>query len=160
MIARMRRRSRTGRRRPGLADSGLADRGSVALELTVLTPGLLLLIALVIVAGRVSLAGTAVDGAARDASRQASIARTAPVAAREASAAATATLARQGLQCAAMEVTVDTAGFRAPVGSPASTSATVSCTVRLSDVGFPGLPGTRTVSASFTSPLDRYRARR
>lgn len=135
------------------------DSGSVALELAVLAPGLFLLISLVIVAGRVSLAGGAVDGAARDASRQASIARTAPVAAREATAAATATLARQGLQCTRMDVSVDTSGFRAPVGSPASTSATVSCTVRLSDVGIPGLPGTRTVQASFTSPLDRYRAR-
>ena len=146
-------RTRTGRHAP-------ADGGSVALELTVLTPGLLLLIALVIVAGRVSLAGGAVDGAARDAARQASIARTAPVATRQATEAARLALTRQGLQCARMDVTLDTAGFRAPVGSPASTSATVSCTVRLSDVGIPGLPGTRTVTATYTSPLDRYRARR
>lgn len=155
MTATLPRGARTGRRRPAPP-----DRGSVALELTVLTPGLLLLIAMVIVAGRVSLAGAAVDGAARDASREASIARTAPAATREATAAATATLARQGLQCARMDVSVDTSGFRVPVGSPASTSATVRCTVRLSDVGIAGLPGTRTVQASFTSPLDRYRARR
>ena len=52
---------------------GGADEGSAALELVVLAPVLLVLIALVIGAGRTSIAQSSVDAAARDAARQASL---------------------------------------------------------------------------------------
>jgi hypothetical protein len=38
-------------------------------------------------------------------------------------------------------------------------SATVTCTVSLSDLLVPGLPGSRTLTATFTSPLDPFRER-
>jgi hypothetical protein len=57
-------------------------------------------------------------------------------------------------------VTVDTTGFSVPVGEPAQVSATVTCAVRLSDLtAVPGMPGSRALTATFTSPLDPYRAR-
>ncbi len=34
----------------------------------------------------------------------------------------------------------------------------VTCQVLLSDLGFPGVPGSITVEASATAPLDPYRA--
>ena len=55
---------------------------------------------------------------------------------------------------------VDTAGFTAPVGAPAQVTARVSCVVALADLAVPGLPGTKTLRASFASPLDSYRERR
>lgn len=63
--------------------------------------------------------------------------------------------ANQGLHCAGHQVTVDTGGFGLPVGTP----ATVSCTVPLADLGVPGLPGERTITATAHSPLDTYRGR-
>ena len=135
------------------------QRGSVTLELTILGPALLMVLGMVIAAGRITISGGAVEAAASDAARQASIARDPAAASTQARAAATTTLAQQGLHCAALDVHVDTAGFAAPVGSPAQVSAQVSCTVALADLAVPGLPGTKTLRAQFASPLDRYRER-
>jgi Flp pilus assembly protein TadG len=139
----------------------LPDRaaGNAALELLILAPVVLMLVGLVIAAGRTAVAQGSVDAAARDAARQASIARSAEAARRDAYTAARQTLAQQGLQCAQLSVRVDTSGFAVPVGTPASVSASVECTVRLADVAVRGLPGARTVRAHFTSALDTYRER-
>jgi Flp pilus assembly protein TadG len=135
------------------------DAGNAALELVVLAPVIFILIALVVAAGRTSIAQGAVDAAARDAARQASISLT-PLAAREAArSSAEAALSGDGLDCHP-QVRVDTSQFvTVPVGLPASVTATVVCRVPLSDLVVPGLPGSRTLSFSFTSPLDPYRER-
>jgi Flp pilus assembly protein TadG len=135
------------------------QRGSVTLEVAILGPALLLLLGLVIVVGRISLSGGAIEAAARDAARQASIARDPTSAARDARSAAADTLTHQGLRCASLTVSVNTAGFAVPVGTPAQVSARVSCVVALSDIGVPGMPGQKTLRAQFASPLDRFRER-
>ena len=38
-------------------------------------------------------------------------------------------------------------------------TATVACVVNLADLSLPGVPGTRTVTATATSPIDTYRER-
>ena len=134
------------------------ERGSAAIELVLLVPALMLLLMFAVAGGRVAIAHGSVQQAAADAARAASIARTAGAAQTSAVAAARATLANQGLTCASMTVTLDTAGFAKPVGTPASAAATVSCTVELSELSLPGLPD-RTISATVTSPLDVYRGR-
>ena len=135
------------------------ERGSMTLELAVLAPALLLLVGLLIVGGRVAIATGSVESAARDAARTASIARTPAQASADATSTATTTLASQDLQCATTTVDVTTAGFAVPVGQPAQVSATVTCQVTMADLALPGLPGTRAVSGSATSPLDTYRER-
>ena len=135
------------------------DRGSVALELAVLGPALLLFIGLMILAGRMALANQSVAQAADEAARTASIARTQLGASSGASSAARTALAQQSLQCVSTQVSVDTSQFSRPVGTPATVSATVSCVVRLADLSLPGLPGSRTVTATASSPLDTYRER-
>ncbi len=135
------------------------DEGSATLELAILTPALFALLALVVVAGRIEVAGGAVEQASAAAARDASLART-PAAARQAAlAAVTASLAGQDLHCAAVTVVVDTGGFAAPVGTIAEVSARVSCTVNMADLAIPGTPGTRTLTAETSSALDRYRSR-
>jgi Flp pilus assembly protein TadG len=135
------------------------DAGSTTLELVVWAPGLLLVIALLIVAGRVNSANAAVEQAAVDAARSASIARSPGAASTQARSSAQQSLAAQALQCTAVSVTVDTSGFGASPGLPASVTATVSCPVRLSDLAVPGLPGTRTVTYTAVSALDTFRER-
>jgi Flp pilus assembly protein TadG len=134
------------------------DTGSFTLELTVLAPALLALLALVVAAGRIEIAGGAIDGAARDAARAASLARTAPAAQAAAQSTARASLISQHLNCRALTVTVDTHGFASSLGTPSAVRVQVSCDVALSDVALPGLPGSRHLQASFTSPLDPYRS--
>lgn len=138
---------------------GRSEQGSLSLEAAVLGPGMLLIIGLLIVAGRVAMAHGGVEQAAAAAARAASLARTPGEAHDTAASAALATLEQQGLQCASLHVHVDTAGFSVPVGQPATVSATVTCPVLLSDVAMPGLPGSKTVEADAISPLDRYRER-
>jgi Flp pilus assembly protein TadG len=134
------------------------DRGSATLELVVWAPGLLLLISLLVVAGRISSAHGAVEQAAVEAARSASIARTPDAARSRALASAQESLAHQGIACTSVTVTLDTSGFAAQPGTPATVAATVTCPVRLSDLTLP-LPGTRTVSYTAVSSLDTFRER-
>jgi Flp pilus assembly protein TadG len=134
------------------------DDGNAALELVVLAPVILFLLGLVIAAGRTSIAQGAVDAAARDAARQASIALTPGAAEAAALSSARAALSQDGLDCNPV-VLVDTSQFGVPVGQPASVTATVKCRVPLSDLVVPGLPGSRLLIYQFTSPLDPFRER-
>lgn len=135
------------------------DRGSITLELAILAPAVLALLGLVIVAGRIEIAGGAVEQASAAAAREASLARSPEAARQAATRAAMDDLNGQDLRCTDLTVIVDTAGFNVPVGTPAQVSARVSCTVGLSDISVPGMPGTRTLTAETQSTLDRYRSR-
>ena len=104
-------------------------RGSITLELTILAPAVLALLGLVIVAGRIEIAGGAVEQASAAAAREASLARSPEAARQAATRAAMDNLNGQDLHCTDLTVIVDTAGFAVPVGSPAHVSARVSCTV-------------------------------
>ncbi len=96
------------------------ERGSAAIEAAIGVPAFLLFVALIIGAGRVAIARQAVEAAAAEAARSASIERTQTAAARAAGDAAAATLSNQQLQCLSTVVAVDTSGFAVPVGTPAS----------------------------------------
>ncbi|MEV1073862.1 TadE family protein [Micromonospora parva] len=135
------------------------QRGSASIEMAVVAPAILALLAGVLIGGRVNLARQALEAAAYDAARTASLERTASEANAQALAAANSTLDAQGVSCTDLDVTVSTAGFGVPVGQPATVTATVSCTATFSDVALPGMPGTVPLAASFTSPLDTYRSR-
>jgi hypothetical protein len=136
-----------------------AEDGNAPLELLILAPVILALIGLVIAAGRTSVAQGSVDAAARDAARQASISMTAAAAHQAALSTANAALRADGLHCKAVVRLSLEPGFSTPPGQPAQVSASVSCTVALSDLLVPGVPGTRRLTAKFTSPIDPYRSR-
>ncbi|MGZ4602415.1 MAG: TadE/TadG family type IV pilus assembly protein [Kineosporiaceae bacterium] len=139
--------------------AGAEGTGAASLEVVILTPALVALLGLIVLAGRLALAGNSVEQAAEEAARSASISRTASGAHRDAENGAVRALAQQDLRCAEVDVVVDTSGFAVPVGRPAAVRASVTCVVRLSDLGLPGFPGSRTVTATAASPLDRYRER-
>lgn len=135
------------------------DGGSATLELAILGSGLLVLLSLVIAAGRIEVAGSAVEQAAASGARDASLARSPAQARTVARASASASLAEQGLTCHGLTVTVSTSGFVAAPGTPASVRVGVVCSVPLSDLGVPGLPGNKTMTASMSSAVDTYRFR-
>jgi Flp pilus assembly protein TadG len=131
------------------------DEGSASVEAALLVPVLLIFVLIAITAGRIVLAGQAVDAAAEDAARDASIARNSGQAAEAAATAARNTLAQQGLHCTSepsVHVRVEAAGL----GNGGTVTTTVVCNVALADLAFPGAPGSHTVTSSFTSVIDRY----
>jgi Flp pilus assembly protein TadG len=137
--------------------SPAGDDGRIAVEFVMWVPAILLFFALAMVAGRITTASNAVDAAAADAAREASLARTADEAHPRAQAAAQSAFADSKLHCSSTSVTVDTSGFTAPLGQYGAVTAHVRCTVQLSDLGT-GF-GSKTVESSFTSVIDRYRQR-
>ena len=135
-----------------------ASTGSATLELVVLAPAFLALVMLAVAAGRITHSEALVEGAARDAARAASLERSAETADAAADNAAAASLGGHDVTCRSLGV--DVAGdFAAPVGSPASVRVAVGCRVALSDVALPGLPGSRTLRAEYTSVIDTFRGR-
>lgn len=135
------------------------ERGSAALEAAILAPGLLILIAVILYAGRVALAGQSVQHAADQAAREASISRTGEQARRVALDQARRTLAQEGLDCSSTSIQLGTAGFGSRVGEAASVRAQVTCVIKVSDLSLPLLPGSKTVREAAVSPIDTYRER-
>jgi Flp pilus assembly protein TadG len=135
-----------------------ADRGSATLELVILTPALLTLVLLLIAAGRITTAKGQVEQSARDAARSASLTRSLPDAQNAAAQTAQATLGAEHLTCQHLQLQVS-GGFTVPAGQPATVHVRLSCTAALGDLALPGLPGSRTETASYDAPLDTYRSR-
>jgi hypothetical protein len=122
-------------------------------------PVLVLATSLVVMAGRLAVAQQVTETAAADAARAASIARTTTAAQTDAHAAAERSLTNQDLHCARLAVDVDTSQVGTPAGQRSAVTTTITCHVSLSDLASPGLlPGTTRVSATMTSPLDRFRS--
>ncbi len=136
------------------------DRGSIGLELALLTPVLLLLVGFVCGLGRVAESDGRVSAAARDAARAASLAPDEPAARQAALVAGQATLLVDGLTCASSDVLLLSWTDDGPGGAPDRVTVRVSCTASLGDLAVPGLPGSLRLSADLTAPLDPYRSRR
>ncbi|MGG8410351.1 TadE/TadG family type IV pilus assembly protein [Streptomyces sp. 12297] len=135
------------------------DRGSESIAAAIVTPLLLTLLCTAIAGGRIVTSGAKIDAAAEDAARAASISRTNGDAQAQASAAAARSLNDQGIQCASSSTSVDTSGLAAPLGQVGTVTVTISCTVPMSDLLLPGVPGSKTLTSRFTSVVDAYRSR-
>ncbi|MBM0279417.1 TadE/TadG family type IV pilus assembly protein [Micromonospora tarensis] len=154
--------------------SRTAERGSVSVEVAVLAPAFIALMVLAGVVGRSAVAAEALDAAAHDAARAASISRDSRTAKQEALEAAEQQLDWRGLACAnglsptftgstGGEVTSFDDAFSSPIGTDATVTVSITCQVSFRDITLgvlPGMPTEKQITASFTSPLDRYRSRR
>jgi Flp pilus assembly protein TadG len=130
------------------------ERGSVAAELVLLTPILILMLLFVVALGRLAGARLDVDGAAAQAARAASIARDPATATAMAQQTAAAALGSDHVTCAQLTVSTDTTQY-APGGSVA---VTVTCSVAFSDLTGLRLPASQSVSSRATSVIDTYRS--
>lgn len=146
--------SRPDRRSTRQVETTLDEGGFSSIEMVLLVPAFVLVLLLVVALGRVQQAELQVTGAARDAARAASLTRTPAAAADAATDAADVALASAGLTCTGGPlVAVDTADF----GPAGRVVVQVGCDVRLGDLGFPGLPATKAVTAQAISPIETYR---
>jgi Flp pilus assembly protein TadG len=139
--------------RPHASRRSSRERGSAAAELVLVTPLLILFLLFAVAAGRLVQGRLDVDSAAQQAARAASEARTPQAAAAQAQQVAQAALAGQPVSCDPAVITPDLGDF-VPGGE---VTVTVTCTVRLSDLSLLHVPGSETITATFTSPVDTYR---
>lgn len=137
------------------------ERGAAPVEFALLVPVLVLIIGLIIGAGRLALARMAAQQWADSAARSASIARDAVTARDQALAVVSSDAAASGVRClGGPSATVDVAAFSLPVGQAGTVGVRVACTVPMGDLLVPGIPGSFLVEGGATSTLDRYRGRR
>ncbi len=134
------------------------EQGSVAIEAVVGLPTFALFIALIVMGGRVEITRQAIEAAAFDGARTASLGRTRTDAAAAARTSVATSLS--ALPCTTSSVVVDAAGFDAPLGTTVLVGVTVTCRVGLADLSLPGVPGHRLITATAYSPVDAYRERR
>jgi Flp pilus assembly protein TadG len=139
--------------------SARGDEGSTAIEAAIVIPPLIMFVCLAIAGGRLVMSGSKIDAAAENAAREASIHRTAQAASDAAYAAASESLDDQGITCASRSVNVNAGGLNVPVGHVGTVTVTVRCTVNLSDLLLPGVPGNRALESTATSVVDQYRQR-
>ncbi|MFJ9517300.1 TadE/TadG family type IV pilus assembly protein [Kitasatospora sp. NPDC101801] len=134
------------------------EQGSAALETAIVAPVLVVFVLIAIAAGRIQSTGGVVDAAARSGARAASLARTPEGAQQAAGDAVLEVLRGQGVQCAqAVSPPVEYGTLNTSAGPLTTVTVQVSCTVRLSDLLVGLTPGSKTMTASFTSVLDHYR---
>lgn len=136
-----------------------SDRGSIGLELALITPVLFVLTGFIIGLGRIAQSDGRVEAAARDAGRAASLASDEAGARVAAEVAGSDTLRIDGLSCRDSRVDLVSYTDDGPGGAADRVVVKVACTASLGDVAVPGLPGKLTLDARFTVPLDPYRSR-
>ncbi len=147
-------------RRGGRPQRGRPQRGSISVELAVLAPGLALLLLLVAAGARVVEVQGHIDGAARDAARAASIARSYTQAVAAAQQAARADLGTTSL-CTPHTIGVQVAGYPAVplAAAPGAVTVTVTCQVNMSPFKTLGFGVTKGFTGQAVAPLDPFMCR-
>ncbi|TQS42813.1 TadE/TadG family type IV pilus assembly protein [Cryptosporangium phraense] len=147
----IRKSGRQGRRWAGRPTG--QDAGSVTVELTLLTPLLLLIVLFVVAAGRLADAQARLDQATYTAARAASLSRDSAIAVSAAQASADSAL-QDPSACAVLSTVVDTTAYQ-PGGV---VTVRTTCVVDMADLTGLGIPGRKTLTSASSSPLDRFRA--
>lgn len=125
------------------------ERGSVSVELAILAPLVGILLACVVLVGRVQIARADLEGAARSAARDLSIARDPAAALDEIRAGIDETLRVGSPSCRTVVFT--------PAIEARQVSVTLTCTADLQAAAILPVPGTMDLSATATEIVDVYR---
>lgn len=132
----------------------LKDRGSVAAEVTLVTPVLVMLLVFIAVPIHRGIgARLRIEDAAHQAARAASLERSAPAATLAARSTATVALASAGVTCDSLSVDTATGGL-VPGGT---VTVTVSCSVDIADGLLPDVAGRKRLSATAIERVDQWR---
>lgn len=129
------------------------ESGSLAVEMAMVAPGILLIFALIFAYGRAAQVNGTLESGTRDAARSVTLARSYDEALDRANAVLLDAI-KDSPQSCQDSLDLRIVGDYEP-GEPVTVRAT--CTYQLSDLGLPGAPGTLTAESSFTSMLDPYR---
>ena len=129
------------------------DDGQAIAELVIVAPVLLLVIVLMVAFGRIDSAQGDVESAARAGVQAAVVQANGADAQTQATSAVTSTLAGAGLTCPAPQITTDTSNFVAG----GTVSVSVTCVTSMADVSVPGVPGSKTLTATAVAHIDEFR---
>ena len=138
---------------PCLRQRRRGERGSMSLEMVLLTPALVASILMIAAGARYVDARGQTSSAAFAAARAASLTSNHTEAVAAGRAAATRSLAERGQACAHLTVRIDADDF-SPGGQ---LRATVTCLADLSDLTGLGFPGTKTFTATAVVPIEKHR---
>ena len=130
------------------------SQGSMAIELIVLSPVIILFVLLALAMGRFELAREQVVSAARAGAEAASVASVAGDAQSTALSVVSPDVSDQVHTCTQLSVVADTSHF-IPGGF---VRVTVSCQIGFTDLLIPGFPGHEVVQATVTAPIDPFRS--
>lgn len=131
------------------------DDGAFSVELAASTVVFLIMLALVLAAGRVSNAGQHVSAAAQEGARIATLQATPAAATAVAIATVDANLDAAGVACTSGLAVDVNATSLAPGGR---VTVAVTCTTSMRDLAALRMPGTRTLTATATELVDVYRS--
>jgi Flp pilus assembly protein TadG len=129
------------------------DRGTMALEMVILAPILLILFMFLLACGRYFQTSSLLENAARDGARSASQTRSLAAAQGQVDEAVTRTMDQAVKSCKDSASGTITTAFAA--GSPLSVE--VTCTINYRDLGLLGIGGDTTITKKFSSSVDPYR---
>ncbi|TWD84374.1 TadE-like protein [Kribbella amoyensis] len=129
------------------------QRGTMALEMVILAPILLILFMFLLACGRYFQTSSLLENAARDGARSASQARSLADAQARVDEAVSRTLDQSVASCKDSASGTITTAFTA--GTPLSVE--VSCTIDYRDLGLLGIGGDTQITKKFSSSLDPYR---
>lgn len=129
------------------------ERGTAAIEMTLLAPVLMVILLFVVGLGRMAHARQEIESVAADSARAASLERNTALSTTAAEKAARTSLGTAGLSCQSLSVDVDLSSYR-PGGR---VTVTVSCKASLADLSLAGFPGSRTFRATSSVPIETYR---
>ena len=132
--------------------------GSTTVELAVITPLVLLVLALLVAGGRMGTVHASLDAASPAAARAASLARTPAAATHAAQSTSAATLNHQGLTCHDHALQADTTALSTGAGVGGQVTVTSRCSVALAELLVPGLPDSVPLTSHAASPLDPFRS--
>lgn len=153
----------TARHAPAPPRTAGTERGSLTVELAVAIPGLVLLLLIVALGGRLVEAQGAIDGAARDAARAASLARYPGLGQLGATTLATQAAAGDlSSWCTGAHFAVQVEGFP-PAGQPAqlgdTVTVTVTCDIDTNVFGVLGFGARHRMTGLAVAPLDPFMCR-
>ena len=134
-----------------------SDRGSAAVEWSILVPAVVLIVSVMVAGGRLSMTRSAIANAAHAGARSASSQRSGELAIARGKDIAANNL--DEVPCNNRSINVDTTGFRVTPGQAAVVKVQINCTVPLADLLIPGMPGEISVVKEGVAALDTYRER-
>lgn len=128
------------------------ERGTMAIEVVILTPALVAAIMVVVAGARYVDARGQTNSAAYAAARAASLTTNQDAAVQAGTKAAEHSMSQRGHACTDLKVDIDAGDFN-PGGN---VRATVTCVADLSELGL-GLPGSKTFTFAAVVPLEQHR---
>jgi hypothetical protein len=142
---------------PTLRSALQRSRGSVSMEAVLIIPVFLLFLGLIAGIGRVAILRDELHILAVNTSRLASLSNSAD----EAERLVHRTIGEHGGvdSCRELTITVDAGVLSGPAGQPGMVTVSLTCVVDLSDLVLPGIPGSTTISETFSTAIDTYALR-